>query len=986
MSFHVYRITRSIATVAALGLALASAPLAGQTAALAAPSQTASAEGLEVGVISDLHFGVDEEAPEGGAVDNRLREEHLRNALHFYQERDVDLLVLNGDLVDNGLEGEYERFTRVFNEVFAEPGSAPAVLATGGNHEFRPEYEGDWSVDEVRRLFVEQVNRGAMNAVVNNGSDSVDNVINVGGYTFIGLTTESGIPAGDFREHSTQWLEAQLATAEAADPDKPIFVFVHQPVRNTTLRSANSPAALGPVLAKYPQAIVFAGHTHSPLADERAIHQRDFTSVNTGALWYLSGLEGSFAEVPDRFDAANGLVVDIRPEQVEIERRDFHNSHPIKQDWVIRAPFGDPSTFVYTDERAQQSVAPSFSGNAKLRVVDVQPHHATVEFDAATAADFVYSYALTATDPPTGAIAATLSKPSDFYLDFDEQAKRHQWTISGLTPGREYALAVVATESFGKASAPLTTTIQTPPAETEAEDVLLVDFANGKPDDRSAYKTPAEPFRTVRIAEDSTIGRQAFTTDGRYNTITFDLTERQHAEIANRYTLDVVFKVHATVPVGQVIASNSNTTGIGLFVDGHNELVGRTFVGGRAKDLYLGQIEPGSHYRAVMTYDGDILRAYLNGTEVARSGSQGAAVLGQTNEIPFSIGATPYADALAMYYPLNGSVAYLNLKNLALPGEEIAQDFADVASWATGLPVIPTVIPQLGTPSPAMPVFVSAVNPTDLNRSVQYPQAGGNHLFEYVELYNSSDEAIDLNATYDLLYDSTPLTVTTDGTNTTGVVLPARSAAVLWAKRSPHPEWGDADRLTIDDFRRTYSVPAEVPVYIVQGKDGWARSGGTTLRDKAGTVLSTLRWSTAEASEAGAARFKVPASGTTMDVFQTFGARRPGLVDPQQYNLDGEPPVIGVISQSDVDKKSNAVISAEAIDNLRIAWGRLYYRTAPDEHYVSVDMSIDGDRLTAEIAQAFLESPELQYYIEVSDGWNVASTAETPITVGVGKK
>lgn len=41
-----------------------------------------------------------------------------------------------------------------------------------------------------------------------------------------------------------------------------------------------------PILSKYPQAVVFSGHSHFPLGDPRSIHQNIYTSVNDGSTTY----------------------------------------------------------------------------------------------------------------------------------------------------------------------------------------------------------------------------------------------------------------------------------------------------------------------------------------------------------------------------------------------------------------------------------------------------------------------------------------------------------------------------------------------------------------------------------------------------------------------------------------------------------------------------------------------------------------------------
>ena len=75
------------------------------------------------------------------------------------------------------------------------------------------------------------------------------------------------------------------------DPEKPIFVFLHQHIKDTVYGSqewgTQDSAKINAVLKEYPQVITFSGHSHYPLDDPRSIHQKDFTSVGTSSVSYM---------------------------------------------------------------------------------------------------------------------------------------------------------------------------------------------------------------------------------------------------------------------------------------------------------------------------------------------------------------------------------------------------------------------------------------------------------------------------------------------------------------------------------------------------------------------------------------------------------------------------------------------------------------------------------------------------------------------------
>ena len=91
----------------------------------------------------------------------------------------------------------------------------------------------------------------------------------IDGYHFIFLGTEVGLELFcSLSEAQLAWLDDKLS--EEASSDKPVFLFLHQPLKDTVAGSLESQKWFGvtqdeelkAILAKYPQAILFTGHTH----------------------------------------------------------------------------------------------------------------------------------------------------------------------------------------------------------------------------------------------------------------------------------------------------------------------------------------------------------------------------------------------------------------------------------------------------------------------------------------------------------------------------------------------------------------------------------------------------------------------------------------------------------------------------------------------------------------------------------------------------
>jgi len=101
----------------------------------------------------------------------------------------------------------------------------------------------------------------------------------INGYHFIAMNTEKDLKDDAYlSDEQLGWLEQKLG--EEAEPGKPIFLVLHQPLRNTHPLSSQSGVNVGAqsdklkgILAKYPQTVFFTGHIHngfgySPIVDE----------------------------------------------------------------------------------------------------------------------------------------------------------------------------------------------------------------------------------------------------------------------------------------------------------------------------------------------------------------------------------------------------------------------------------------------------------------------------------------------------------------------------------------------------------------------------------------------------------------------------------------------------------------------------------------------------------------------------------------------
>jgi 3',5'-cyclic-AMP phosphodiesterase len=299
-------------------------------AALAASEEPTADSGesplLRFPVISDVH--VNEYNP--------AAQSKFRAALQdlYAVAPDADALIINGDLTTEGTEPQYD----MLNAILAEVPHAP-VHTTMGNHEYYKAWvdeQGAWNPDGFPNGETEtmSINR----YLAKTGTESLYNDEWIGDYHFVFLGSEqyrqsdpTNAEDAYLSETQLQWLEGKLA--EGASSDKPIFVFLHQPLPYTLSGSSipiNNRAVvqherLMEILSQYPQVIFFSGHTHWSLNMPTTIAKKRFTMFNTSTVW--DPLNASDTSIGP--NESEGLYVEVYADKVVVKGRDFY-----RRQWI----------------------------------------------------------------------------------------------------------------------------------------------------------------------------------------------------------------------------------------------------------------------------------------------------------------------------------------------------------------------------------------------------------------------------------------------------------------------------------------------------------------------------------------------------------------------------------------------------------------------------------------------------------------------------
>lgn len=256
-------------------------------------------------------------------------------------------------------------------------------------------------------------------------------------------------------ENTVSYFEKICAESVSEDPKKPIFAMTHYRVRNTIFESSDGLESLRPLLEKYPQVVIWSGHTHTPLFLENAIWRKGFTCIDSSVGAYLSNgsLIGSMSETEHPYNLptkeshnfGNGCYAEVDSEyNVRINRIDLYRSYSTdygKSDiykgigiyddyerlsvlptvggeieknspWIIDNPYfrrtSEPmdravfirKPWILSDFDDKNAVvrnnlpveAPSFADDAEVAVKVLGDGFVDVEFNSAESSDMVFTY------------------------------------------------------------------------------------------------------------------------------------------------------------------------------------------------------------------------------------------------------------------------------------------------------------------------------------------------------------------------------------------------------------------------------------------------------------------------------------------------------------------------------------------------------------------------------------------------------------------
>lgn len=376
---------------------------------------------LRVGILSDSQLPYSDDG-------YTVNIDNLTRSFAVLKENDVDMIMFAGDICNNASDYAYQTFLDCFDNVFGE--DKPILQTVMGNHDYWG--KGVYSIQSMRKLYSKYFGVSPWTHLI------------VDGYHFIGASPDCG-DTGSGYEKVTEWLTAEIDKAVADDPQKPIFVMTHNYPVDTAYGSDEwGDSSLAGVLDDYPQVVLFGGHSHYSILDERSIWQDGYTVINTQSVSYTELESGKVNGTipPDASATPMGYIMTVSDSEVQLLRMNFATGNEEKSDnrWTLTQPMRKEN-FAYTDAvKTAANTAPEINDTSYEIITENGVKN--IKFAQGNDDDFVHSYKVVIEN------FGTLYYFSDFYNGIEDMSNYYTIPLEGLSGG-SYDVRIYAVDSFG---------------------------------------------------------------------------------------------------------------------------------------------------------------------------------------------------------------------------------------------------------------------------------------------------------------------------------------------------------------------------------------------------------------------------------------------------------------------------------------------------------------------------------------------------------
>ena len=516
---------------------------------------------LSFGAVSDIHINGTVGGYNCNKYDNALQ------LLQKYAGGKLDGITIAGDLSASAYDSSIgAAFSQITDKYMGDNAN---VFFITGNHDAQ---DSQWS---TLNQFYSDLGKYTENDLPSTDLARGNRHMVINGYHYIGVNMMDywGASEAAFDNQDLEWLATELAAARADKPGQPIFVYVHAGVYGTTYGSDLytgkywGSKAIYSYLENYPEVVTFSGHVHFPLADERTIYQKDFTSLNCGSVQYMaieSGYlqTGSSTTMDASHDVSSGLLVQVdKNNNLKITRIDFANDSIIKEPFYISAVDYENESHLlhYNDDYFHlDNTAPTFDETDAVSG-KMAGENMVITFNAASDDDMVHHYIMEIKGLNSGSVK-TAKAYSDFYLypqpeDFpDDYTFVVPYTLAAGDSGFE--ISVYAVDSMGLKSEPIV--YKSKPSDIPDDvEVPVTDnlFTNGDFELGNASGWTAYSGSKVKVdaAKNGAFGMHATGTGG-WGTM---IAQTVNVEAGKNYVLSFWYKTN-TVGANIQVKQNDN--------------------------------------------------------------------------------------------------------------------------------------------------------------------------------------------------------------------------------------------------------------------------------------------------------------------------------------------------------------------------------------------------------------------------------------------
>ena len=350
--------------------------------------------------------------------------------------KNLDAIVFSGDITDNGHLDSFYSFDAITDNEIREGTERLAVVSK--NH------------DSYKYL------NNSLKVFSSITGQETDFHRVIKGFHFIGISRSETLK--QYTEKQVKWLDENIAAAVEADPEKPVFVFQHEHVRDTVYGSSKADGwgldVFTDVLSKYPQVVHISGHSHFPANDPRAIWQGSFTAINDGGLAYfelaVDGKNGQFPEGNDKMSQA--LIIEVDADNRVLVKVLDVDSGKIMREFLIDNISEENKTKYSFDKRKEKASAPVFSEDATLSYKkDGVKHYITVPQAKVSEDNEVFVYRLSVLNKKGKVVREDWAFSQYFFSDKPESI-----TFDGfISLSKSFTVRVCAEDVWGNTSEPL---------------------------------------------------------------------------------------------------------------------------------------------------------------------------------------------------------------------------------------------------------------------------------------------------------------------------------------------------------------------------------------------------------------------------------------------------------------------------------------------------------------------------------------------------